>query len=43
MGLWHSHLRGGILRGLMLREPLILEHVHQRCLAGIVQPLPYTA
>ena len=36
-----SHLRRGVLRGLMLRQPLILEHVHQRRLAGIVQPLSY--
>lgn len=34
-----GHLRGGELCGLVLRQALILKHVHQRCLAGIVQAL----
>lgn len=34
-----THLCGRMLRWGMLRQPLILEHVHQRRLAGIIQSL----
>lgn len=34
-----THLRGWVLRGLVLRESLVLEHVHQRRLTGVVETL----
>ena len=34
-----THLRGWVLCGLVLRESLVLEHVHQRRLTGVVETL----
>ena len=34
-----THLRCWVLRGLVLRESLVLEHVHQRRLTGVVETL----
>ena len=34
-----ANLGRRVLRGLVLRQPLVLQHVHQRRLAGVVQAL----
>ena len=38
-----SCFRSGVLCGLMLLQTVVFQHVHQRRLAGIVQPLVDTS
>ena len=37
-----AHLRGGVLRGLVLVHALVLQHVHERGLASVVETLRAT-
>lgn len=37
-----THLRRGVLSGLMLGQARILQHVHESRLAGVIEPLHAT-